>query len=111
MVKSEVTVHSFDRGMIKWLPFNSVVSSKQMIASLMEKRNKAKMPYLSDEQKEIIEKKIIVNYYEKKLTFLDYYYDDKIIHTTGYIKKIDSIYHRIYFNHQILLFDQIIKID
>lgn len=104
-------MHNFDRGMIKWQPFNSVVSSKEMINSLIAKRNKISMPYLSEEQKEYIEKKIILNYYEKKYTFIDYYCNDKIVHASGYIKKIDPIYHKIYFNHQILLFEQIIKID
>ena len=37
-----------DRGMIKWMPFNSVVSSKEIINSILKDKSKISMPILSE---------------------------------------------------------------
>lgn len=103
-------MNNFDRGMIKWMPFNSVVPSKQIVNEILKEKNKVKMPNLSNEQKKIIEDKIITAYYENEKINITYYYQGKLLDLEGTIKKIDSIYHKIYFNNKILLFDQIVKI-
>ena len=100
----------FDRGMIKWQPFNSVVPSKQLVNEIMKEKSKIKMPILSEEQKSSIEKKIILSFYENEPITLEYFYHGKILKANDIIKKIDSTYHKIYFNNKVILFDQIIKI-
>ena len=37
-----------DRGMIKWMPFNSVVSSKEIINSILKNKSKISMPIWSN---------------------------------------------------------------
>lgn len=103
-------MHNFDRGMIKWQPFNSVISSKQMINEILKEKSKITMPNLSEEQKKIIEQKIIIAFYEKEKLTLEYYSQGKLHKLTESIKKIDSTYRKIYFNDKVLLFDQIVKI-
>ncbi|MBE6155143.1 MAG: YolD-like family protein [Firmicutes bacterium] len=104
-------MHNFDRGMIKWQPFNSVISSKQMVNEVLNKKNKIKMPLLSDEQRKIIEDKIIIAYYENESVILSYYYQGNILHLNEKIKKIDFTYRKIYFNNKTIIFDQIISVN
>lgn len=47
-----------DRGIKKWMPFDSVTSSKKMVQHILEEKNKVSRPCLSDEQKEEIERQI-----------------------------------------------------
>ena len=54
-----------DRGMIKWMPFNSVVSSKEIINSILKDKSKISMPILSEEQKNVNEQKLLIAYYSK----------------------------------------------
>ena len=103
-------MNNFDRGIVKWLPFNSVVPSSQIVNEILKEKAKIKMPNLSNEQKEEIEEKIINAFYENENIKLFYYYQGKLFKIEGKIKKIDSIYHKIYLNNKVLLFNQIVKI-
>ena len=44
-----------DRGMIKWMPFNSVVASKDILYSLMKEKTKVTRPIMSDDEIKTIE--------------------------------------------------------
>lgn len=101
---------NIDRGMIKWMPFNSIISSKDVLNELTKERSKIKMPYLSDEQKSKIEKALIIAYYGQESIKIDYFYQGQILSLTSNIKKIDFTFHKIYFTKQTLLFEQIIKV-
>jgi len=57
-----------DRGMIKWRPFDSVYSSKQIVREITREKEKIKMPIISEEEKKELEKKLILAYYEKEPT-------------------------------------------
>ena len=96
------------RNQIKWAPFNSVVNTKDVLKE--STKNKITMPSLSEEQKQTIEKKLINAFYENSNITIDYYYNEMKNTLYGKIKKIDFIYHKIYFNNTILLFDQIINV-
>lgn len=99
-----------ERNMIKWLPFNSVVSSKEMINEILKEKIKIKMPNLSEEQKNYIENSIIDAFYQNETIYVEYFYNGKIYNFKSKIKKIDLIYHKIYFNNKILSFNQIVKV-
>ena len=43
-------MNNFDRGMIKWQPFNSVYSSKKMMNSILKEKSKKEMPILSSDE-------------------------------------------------------------
>ncbi|MBQ6840631.1 MAG: YolD-like family protein [Bacilli bacterium] len=103
-------MHKLDRGMIKWQPFDSVVSGKQVVRDVLKKKNEIKMPALSEEQRNSIEEKLILSFYENEKITLDYYYQGKLLKLCDNIKKIDSTYRKIYFSNKTLLFDQIVKI-
>ena len=103
-------MHKIDRGMIKWQPFNSVVSSKQLVNEILKEKDKISMPTLSEEQKKQIEQQLIAAFYENENITLEYFYQGKIHKINKPIKKIDSTFRKIYFNDKILLFDQIVKI-
>ena len=102
---------NFDRGIVKWMPFNSVVSSKKMLFEIQKKKNIEKMPLLSEEQQYTIEKKLLEAFYEKQTIHISYYENNKILFITGNIKKIDNVYHKIYLNSKIIIFEQIIAIS
>ena len=72
-----------DRGMIKWIPFNSVVSNKEVLMSIMKEKAK-----------------VNITYYKNGYTY-EY---------NGTIKKIDSSNKLIYLTNCRLLFNQIIKV-
>ena len=52
-------MHNIERGIIKWMPFNSVISSKEVVNSILKEKSKIKMPILSEEQVINIEKTLI----------------------------------------------------
>lgn len=101
----------FDRGMIKWQPFNSVISSKYIVKSLVHEKEKINKPILSQEEIEQIEKKIIDAYYCQIDITLQYYKNGYLQIAKGKIKKIDCISKKIYLNNLFLLFNQIISIN
>ena len=103
-------MNNFDRGMIKWLPFNSVVNTKEMIKSIEKEKNKHTKPDLSEEQINILEKKIYEAWFENSLITVIYYENGQYLKINSKIKKIDSTYHKIYFNVKTIIFEQIINI-
>ena len=104
-------LNKIDRGMIKWAPFNSVIPNKEVIYSVQKEKNKIKMPILSDEQKQNIERNLIEAFYEQKIINVEYFYDNNFFKKTGKIKKIDFTFHKIYFDDKVLIFEQILRIN
>ncbi len=102
---------NFDRGFIKWQPFESLVSSKQVINNLVWEKSKIAKPILSEEEIAILEEKIIDAYYSKETIMLSYYQNGFIKKIKGKIIKIDHIYKMIYLSsHLKIFFNQIIDI-
>lgn len=99
-----------DRGIIKWAPFESVAPTKSMIKDILKEKNKVKSPTLSEDQINNIENLIIIAYYEQNTVEVSYYRSGNIQKLISNIKKIDSINHKIYFNNETILFEQIIGI-
>lgn len=72
-----------DRGIIKWLPFESLTPNKKVIDSILYEKNKMQKPILSLEQQQEIEEKLVEAFYEQiEITFK--------IYKNGYIKTITS---------------------
>ena len=100
-----------DRGMIKWMPFNSLMNGRTVINNLMNEKNKIKMPILSEDEKQELENKIINAYYTKDKIIITYYKNGYLLKNKSYIKKIDYTYKIIYLENNInLLFRQITNI-
>lgn len=99
-----------DRGMIKWLPFNSLVSNKEVIYSLVHEKEKQTKPVLSSDEITKIENKIIDAYYMKTMVIITYFKGGYIYKEKGIIKKIDIVSKFVYLNNLKLLFNQIIGV-
>ena len=100
----------FDRGMIKWQPFDSVVSSKSVVKSLIKEKSKIEKPILSEEEMMEIEEKIIEAYYLQENVTVQIFKDGFLTTLTGKIKKIDHISKIVYLNSTRIFFRQIIHI-
>lgn len=99
-----------DRGMIKWQPFDSVISSKTLINNIILEKSKVNKPILSEEEIEDIEEKIIEAYYLQNEVVLQVYKNGFFKEFNGKIKKIDGVRKMVYLNNMMIFFNQIISI-
>lgn len=99
-----------DRGMIKWIPFNSLVSNKDVMKSLILEKSKISKPIISEEDSKTFEELIIEAYYMHNKVLISYYKNGYIYKTASYIKKIDKVQKLIYLENIKLLFNQITSI-
>lgn len=100
-----------DRGMIKWMPFNSLMNGKTIVNNLINEKSKVKMPILSEDEIKEIEKNIINAYYTQDKVLITYYKNGYLLKIKSHIKKIDYVYKIIYLENNInLLFRQIVNI-
>ncbi len=101
-----------DRGMIKWLPFDSLTSSKEMVSRILERKNYKTKPAMSEEQMLEIQEKLWEGYHNQMNLNIWYYYRGQYLlkeHLT--ILSIQVNQKRIVLeDHSILYFDQILKI-
>ncbi len=101
-----------ERNKIKWLPFNSVINTEQMLKQESQNSLIFTMPELSEEQINTLEEKIIFSYYSKKNIIIEYFQNNHIYKIKSQIKKIDSINHLIILNDNTnLFFNQIINLQ
>lgn len=88
-------MHNFDRGIIKWLPFDALSGYKEAICKLKEKRNLIDKPLLSPDQEEELDF-FLKEKTEKRADLTVYYYEKgKIFYLNGKIEKVDFIYKKI----------------
>ncbi len=100
-----------DRGMIKWMPFNSLMNGRVIVNNLLDEKSKIKMPVLSEDEIGEIENNIINAYYTQNKIIVTYYKNGYLLKTKGIIKKIDYTHKIIYLDNNInLLFRQITNI-
>lgn len=99
-----------DRGMIKWQPFDSVISSKALINNIILEKSKVNKPILSEEEIKDIEEKIIEAYYLQNEVILQVYKNGFFKEINGKIKKIDGVRKMVYLNNMMIFFNQIISV-
>lgn len=99
-----------DRKMLKWAPFDSVVSGKKVINEVMHEKKKIKKPILSEDQLKNIENKILDSYNSKDFVTISYYESGYIYNIDSYIKKIDYINKIVYLNNKLIFFNQIMNV-
>jgi len=100
----------FDRGFIKWQPFNSVVSPTEILRDLKEKTTISK-PELFPEEQENLRQKIIDAYYSHSKIKMQIFENNKLNIIETNIKKINSFNNTLVidYNHTIT-FNQITHI-
>ncbi len=100
-----------DRGMKKWMPFNSLMNGRLIVNSLIIEKGKIEKPMISEEEQKELEEKIIEAYYCQSIVIITYYKDGFLRKVKSSIKKIDSVYKTIYLSNELkLLFKQICNI-
>ena len=100
-----------DSGMVKWMPFNSLMNGRIIVNNLLDEKSKIKMPILSDDEIGEIENNIINAYYTQNKIIITYYKNGYLLKTKSLIKKIDYTRKIIYLDNNInLLFRQITNI-
>ncbi|MBR1413537.1 MAG: YolD-like family protein [Bacilli bacterium] len=101
-----------DRGMIKWLPFNSVIPSQVIIKSIENKRNIIPMPILSEDKINYLENKILEAYNTKETINIKYFYNGKIFKKSSKIKSIKTASKKVVLNDDYSInFSQILDIN
>ena len=101
-----------DRGMSKWQPFDSLLSTKKVAKEIIHEKSKVAMPTLSEDQLLNIEEKVLEAYYNGETVRLVYYRKGTYYTKTSLIKYIDKYKKQLYLNDgSILYFKQIVKIE
>lgn len=101
---------NFDRGFIKWQPFNSVTSSKVILNSMTPKEKVTK-PFLFPEAQMELNSKINAAFYAKDLITIKYYEQNTIKTSKVIITKLFPTSNTLELNHsKIISFNQIINI-
>lgn len=102
---------NFDRGFIKWQPFNSVISSKELL-QIQKKEEKCEKPILSNEQIEALNQQIIEAYLSHNQIKICFYEENHITSMEASITKIIANTQLIELNHhKFISFYQIIGIS
>ena len=100
-----------DRGMIKWEPFNSVISSSKIIKNVLNEKEKIPKPVLSEDQIQNIAQRLLESYYAQDNAEIFYYENGYIKKIIEQIKKIDPVNKKVYLSNKNIYFSQIIKIN
>ena len=103
-------MHNFDRGIIKWLPFDALTGYKNAILKLKERREKISEPVLSPDQIEVLNNTLNSALTNKKNVTVYYFKKGLIYYLVGQIKKVDYPYKRIKIDDLWLTADSIIEI-
>ena len=92
-----------DRGMIKWQPFDSVISSKEIVSTILINKYKINKPILSIDQLEVLNELIKENYYNQNIVKIKYFKNNNIYNIKGQITFIDE-------NSKIVLINKNLKL-
>ena len=100
-----------DRGFIKWMPFDSVTSTKNLLKNIVQEKNIIKMPSLSEEQINVNETNILRALHNNEEVKIIYFKNNKVYRFTTKIKNIQTTTKKIILdNNNHLSFSQIISV-
>ena len=101
-----------DRKMLKWQPFDSVMSSKKAVYEAYLKRQKIEPPILSEDQLSELNELIKEAYYSNNTIKIHYFFSGSIITKITKIKKINYNKKQIILNdNTIIYYKQITKVE
>lgn len=80
-----------------------MLNGGEVLKELTKEKNKISKPLLSDEQKMILENKIIEFFFQKDEVIITYYEAGTIKKATGIITKLDPAKGKIYLNNTLYL--------
>ena len=100
-----------DRGMIKWQPFNSLISLNDIKNKIKEEKNNLTYPLLSEDELTIIENNLLMAYHSKEEVLITYFYNHNLYKIKGTIDMIVQDQKLIILNKSIkLYFKQITEV-
>ena len=103
---------STNRGMIKWAPFSAVAPGSYMVNEVLNKKNKVKMPILSEDQINDINDKTLNAFNNKEIIKIKFFREGKYYEKRGIIANIDLNCRKILLNDGFsVFFSQIIEIS
>lgn len=92
-------LNEFDRGLIKWLPFDALTGFKEAIVKLKNNRKKISKPVLSQDQYDEFNR-ILLEKMRLDIECSIYFFDKgEIKAVSGKITKADDTYKLIYINN------------
>ena len=101
-----------DRGMVKWNPFDSLISSKEVIKTISDSKTKFKRPTLSLEQLEEIQTNILLAYHSQITIIITYFLNGSFYEKKNKVLEIYMTSKKLFFqDHTYLYFDQIVKVQ
>ncbi len=101
-----------DRKNIKWMPFDSLFDSKEVVKEIIQDKKRINFPILSNDEEENIEEEILKYYYANDLINITYYKNGYLYKKKLLITKIDKINKLCYFNdNSYIHFKQIISVN
>jgi len=80
---------SSDRGMMKWMPYKSLVEQSTVLAKMLYEKRKTPRPQISSDRAEEINE-ILVNY-DFETVHAKYWEDGYLYYLDGIISKIDAM--------------------
>lgn len=80
-----------DRGIIKWAPFDALISYQEVLKVMRYERGKQQKPMLSDDQYETLNRTISASMSQNKAVYVVYYEDGYFKTLYGYVKTYDNI--------------------
>ena len=101
-----------NRDIIKWQPYDSLVSSQKMINSIVNEKAKINKPILSSDQLNQLNDLIIEYFYEQINIIIKYYKNNNIYKTAGIIIDLNQSNKTITLNTNVKLhISQILQIS
>ena len=97
---------------IKWAPFESLFHSKVLEKEILEEKSLCSKPILSEDNLEILEKKILSAYHTQSFIFLNYFFHGHIYHKKTCILFLDYHQRKIFLeDHTSIYFEQVLSLD
>lgn len=101
-----------DRGIIKWLPFDSLIGYHDLINDLRYRLGKKDKPVLSDDQLEEMDRTLKISLTNQEDIFITYYQDGYIKQTVGKVKSINILERQLTLDDNAhYLLDNIVNIE
>lgn len=100
--------NDFDRGMMKWAPFQSLVEQASSLAKMRRAKNQISKPVLASEKAEEINE--LLTHYQQEEVQLTYWEKGYLYQLKGTIKKIDGVFHYLIMEDHHVDFSQLVDL-
>jgi len=100
------------REMVKWQPFNAVAPGSFMVEEALKEKNKIKRPVLSDDQKQVLQDRVLEGYQNQEEMKIIYFKNGRLFKVEGIINDIVRQERKLIINGKLeIYFSQIVKIS